>query len=82
MLSEKIVEMLKKLIAEKLDVDIDDVVPQAEFITDLGTESLAMVELIMSVEELFDNDIEISDEENEMIVTVQDIFDLVEKKIS
>jgi acyl carrier protein len=82
MMAKEIIEMLKKLIAKILKVDIDDVGPQAEFLSDLGAESLDMVELIMSTEEMFDGDIEITDEEYEKIITVQDYFNLVEKKIS
>ncbi len=82
MIAKEITEMLKKLIAEKTEVDIADVIPEAEFVNDLGADSLAMFELFLSAEELFDNDIELSDEEKERVVTVQDLFDLVEKKIS
>ncbi len=82
MISEEIIKILKRLIAEKLDVDILDVIPQAELVSDLGADSLEMINLFASIEEEFDNDIEIFDDEIEEIITVQDLFDLVEKKIS
>ena len=45
---------VKKVIAEKIpDVDIDDVVPEASLIEDLGADSLTIVELVMSMEERF-----------------------------
>jgi acyl carrier protein len=66
----KIAEKVKKLIAEKLDVDISDVVPEASLIDDLGADSLAIVELIMTMEEEFD--IEVPDEDAEKLATVKE----------
>lgn len=66
----KIEDKVKKIIAEKLDVDISDVVPEASLIDDLGADSLAIVELIMTIEEEFD--IEIPDEDAEKLSTVKE----------
>ncbi|MDM8539933.1 acyl carrier protein [Desulfococcaceae bacterium HSG7] len=66
-------DKVKKIIAEKLSVDLSDVVPEASFVDDLGADSLDLVELIMSMEEEFD--IEISDEDSEKMITVQDAID-------
>jgi acyl carrier protein len=66
-----------KIIAEKLSVDIKDVVPEASFVDDLGADSLDLVELIMSMEEEFD--IEISDEDAEKLRTVKDAIDYIAK---
>ena len=63
-------DQVKKIIAEKLSVDLDEVVPEATFADDLGADSLDLVELIMSMEEEFD--IDISDEDAEQLTTVQD----------
>ena len=41
---------VKKIIAEKLGVEIEKVVPEASFIDDLGADSLDLVELIMTME--------------------------------
>ena len=68
-------EKVKKIIAEKLSVDLDEVVPEASFVDDLGADSLDLVELIMSMEEEFD--VEISDEDAEKIATVKDAMDYV-----
>jgi acyl carrier protein len=68
-------DKIKKIIADKLSVDIDEIVPEASFIDDLGADSLDLVELIMSMEEEFD--IEISDEKAEQLVTVKDAIDYV-----
>ena len=68
-------DKVKKIIAEKLSVDMEEVVPEASFVDDLGADSLDLVELIMSMEEEFD--VEISDEGAEKITTVKDAFDYV-----
>lgn len=70
-------EKVKKIIAEKLSVDISEVKPEASFVDDLGADSLDLVELIMSMEEEFD--IDISDEDAEKIVTVKDAIDYIAK---
>ena len=74
----KIEDKVKKLIAEKLDVDISDVVPEASLIDDLGADSLAIVELIMTMEEEFD--IEVPDEDAEKLTTVQKAIDYIIEK--
>jgi acyl carrier protein len=70
-----VAEKVKKIISEKLSVDLEEVVPEASFVDDLGADSLDLVELIMSMEEEFD--IEISDEKAELLVTVKDAIDYV-----
>ena len=69
---------MRKLIVEQLGVEEEQVVPSASFIDDLNADSLDLVELIMSMEEEFSKDgrsLEISDEDAEKIVTVQDAVD-------
>jgi len=68
-------EKVKQIIAEKLSVDLADVVPEATFTDDLGADSLDLVELIMSMEEEFD--IDISDEDAEKLSSVQDAIDYI-----
>ena len=68
-------DKIKKMIAEKLSVDLSEVVPEASFVDDLGADSLDLVELVMSMEEEFD--IDISDEDAEKIVTVKDAIDYI-----
>jgi acyl carrier protein len=66
-------DRLKKIIADQLSVNEDDVVPEASFIDDLNADSLDLVELIMSLEEEFV--VKISDEDAAKILTVQDAMD-------
>ncbi|MFH1283201.1 MAG: acyl carrier protein [bacterium] len=66
---------VKSIIVEQLGVDASEVVPQAQFINDLGADSLDTVELVMALEEEFD--IEIPDEEAEKIQTVGSAIDYI-----
>lgn len=71
-------ERVRGLIVEQLGVEEDQVIPAASFVDDLNADSLDLVELIMSMEEEFSNDgqtMEITDEDAEKIVTVQDAVD-------
>ena len=70
---------VKKIIAEKLHgVDIEDVVLEASLVDDLGADSLALVELIMSMEEAFD--IDIDDEDAGKMITVNDAIEYIKAK--
>lgn len=71
-------EKVRKLIAEKLDVEYEDVVPRASLIDDLGADSLALVELIMTMEEEFD--IEVPDDDAERLVTVENAIEYIKEK--
>ena len=71
-------ERVRGLIVEQLGVEEDQVVPAASFVDDLNADSLDLVELIMSMEEEFSQNgttMEISDEDAEKILTVQDAVD-------
>ena len=73
-----IYEQLKEIVVEQLGVEEAEVVPSANFIDDLGADSLDLVELIMTVEEKFSTPtrkIEIPDEDAEKLSTVQDAVD-------
>jgi acyl carrier protein len=71
-------ERVRKIVVDQLGVEESQVVPNASFVDDLNADSLDLVELIMSMEEEFSKDgtaLEISDEDAEKIVTVQDAID-------
>ena len=68
-------EKVKKVVAEKLSVELEEVVPEASFVDDLGADSLDLVELIMTMEEEFD--IDISDEDAEKMESVKDAMDYI-----
>ncbi len=68
-------ERIKEIIAEKLDINIEQVTDGAKFIDDLGADSLDVVELIMTLEDMFE--IEITDEQAEKIQTVRQAIDFL-----
>ena len=70
-------ETLKKIIAEVLNVDADEIKPETTFIDDLGADSLDIFQIIMSLEETFQ--ITIDDSEAERIATVGDAVEEIRK---
>ncbi|MCA3595107.1 MAG: acyl carrier protein [Methylobacterium sp.] len=72
-----VAERVKKIVIEHLSVDADKVVEGANFIDDLGADSLDTVELVMAFEEEFG--VEIPDDAAETIQTVGDAVRFLEK---
>lgn len=67
---EEILDKVRAVIVDQLNVEEDDVVEDASFVDDLGADSLDIVELVMALEEEFG--VSIPDEEAENIKTVGD----------
>ena len=72
-------QRVKEIIVEQLSVSEEEVVSAASFVDDLGADSLDLVELIMVMEEKFDQ--EIPDEDAEKLKTVQDAIDYIQQRI-
>jgi acyl carrier protein len=66
---------VKEIVCAQLEVSPDKVRPGASFIEDLKADSLAVVELVLALEEEFG--IEIPDEDTEQIKTVQDAINYI-----
>jgi acyl carrier protein len=71
-----IANKVKDIVVEQLGVDADKAVEGANFIDDLGADSLDTVELVMAFEEEFD--VEIPDDAAEKIKTVGDAVKFIE----
>ena len=69
---------VKKMVSDHLGIEEAKVVDEANFIDDLGADSLDTVELVMAFEEEFGS--EISDSEAEKILTVGDAIKFIENK--
>ncbi len=73
-------ERVSKIIAEQLGVKPERITPEADFVDDLGADSLDTVELVMAFEEEFN--LEISDEDAERMKKVKDVIGYLEKHVS
>lgn len=73
-------EKLKKVIADVLNVDPDEITMETTFIDDLGADSLDVFQIIMGIEEVFD--IEIPAEDAESISTVEEAVNLIKSAIN
>ncbi len=72
-------ERVLAIVAEVLDVQQENIDGDCSFADDLGADSLDAVELIMALEEEFDY--EISDNEAQQIVTVQQVIDYIRERL-
>jgi acyl carrier protein len=77
-MAENVEEKVGKIIVEQLEVPIEKVVPAASFTEDLKADSLAIVELVLALEEAFK--IEIPDEDTEKIKTVGDAINYIKAR--
>ncbi len=72
---DDIFDHVKKIIVEKLFIDEEKVIEDANLMSDLGADSLESVELMMTFEEEFG--IEIDSAAIEKIQTVRDVVDYI-----
>ena len=77
-MTKNVSQKVKSMVAEHLGIEETKVTEEANFIDDLGADSLDTVELVMAFEEEFGS--EISDSEAEKILTVGDAIKFIESK--
>ena len=73
-------EKLKKIVAEVLNVDPDEITMETTFQDDLGADSLDVYQIIMGIEEEFD--IEIPAETAEQVTTVEDAVEMIKNAVN
>ena len=73
-------EKLRKVIAEVLNVDPDEITMDTTFTDDLGADSLDVLQIVMGIEEEFD--IEIPPESAEKISTVEEAVELIKNALN
>jgi acyl carrier protein len=76
-MSDAILEKISGIIAEQLDVEVEAVSPEKSFTDDLGADSLAIVELVLALEEEFG--IKIPDDKVDSIKTVGDAVEYIKQ---
>lgn len=72
-------EKLKKIIAKRFKLKVEDIKPTDELINDYNADSIEQIEIIMDFEDKYG--INIPDEDVEKLKTVQDCFDYVNQKV-
>jgi acyl carrier protein len=73
---EEILDKVKAVVVDQLNVEEDEVIDDASFVDDLGADSLGIVELVMALEEEFG--VSIPDEDAESIKTVGDAVSYIQ----
>ena len=73
-------EKLRKVIAEVLNVDPDEITMDTTFTDDLGADSLDVFQIVMGIEEEFD--IELPPESAEKISTVEEAVELIKNALN
>jgi acyl carrier protein len=68
-------EKVKEIVVKLLEVNPEQVRPEASFTDDLKADSLAVVELVLALEDAFS--IEIPDEDTARIRTVKDAIEYI-----
>lgn len=69
-------DKVKEIIIDELNVDAEQVTPEANLKEDLGADSIDAVQIIMDLEDAFN--IEIDTDNAEAISTVKNIVDYIE----
>lgn len=82
MADKSIEDRVKEIIVNQLNVNDEQVTPEASFLEDLGADSLDTVELIMAFEEEFSDEIngEIPESEAEKLQTVGAVVAYIKDK--
>ncbi|MDI3472456.1 MAG: acyl carrier protein [Thermotogaceae bacterium] len=76
----ELLEKIRKVVAENLNVDEAEIDEETKFIDDLGADSLDLVDLVMALET--ELGVTIEDEKLNSISKVKDVLDLVEEKLA
>lgn len=71
-------EKMKEIIAEQLNVDADTITESSSFKEDLGADSLDLFELVMALEDEYS--VEIPSEDLEKLTTVKQVMDYLKAK--
>ncbi len=70
-------EKIRGIIAEQLEIEVENITMESSLLDDLGADSLDIVDLIMSIEDEFE--VEIMDEDIEGLKTVGDAVKYIEE---
>jgi acyl carrier protein len=71
---------VKQIVADQLDLDVNDIKVESTFTTDLGADSLGLVELVLALEEHFH--LEIPDEDTEKLLTIGETIEYIRSHLT
>ena len=71
---------VREIVCQQLDVDPEQIKMETSFVDDLGADSLAVVELVLALEEAFE--IDIPDEDTETLSSFKDVVDYINSKVA
>ena len=71
-------ENMREIIAEQLNVDVNEITLETSFKDDLGADSLDLFELVMALEEEYN--VEIPSEDLNELNTVEDVIKYLQEK--
>jgi acyl carrier protein len=74
---EKIVELVNEVFLEDFEMEHDQLVPEVHLFTELGLDSLDVVDLVVALQKKFDVSIR-DDERIRDIRTLNDLYDFIE----
>ncbi len=74
----EIIENINKLLIEDFEIDSNIISPNAKIVEELGIDSLDFVDIVVFIEKVFNIKLGADDFKN--VVTLQDFYDLIEKK--
>ncbi|MFR5875878.1 MAG: acyl carrier protein [Eubacterium sp.] len=70
---------VKEILADQLDIKVDDITLESKLSDDLGADSLDAIDIVMTIEDQYS--IEVPDETIEIMKTVEDIVSFIESNI-
>jgi acyl carrier protein len=76
----EITDKLREIVADQMDVSMDAIHDETNFVTDLGADALDAVEILMTVEDEFE--LSISNDEAEHIRTFSEAVDFIAEKFT
>ncbi|MFN4152403.1 MAG: acyl carrier protein [Candidatus Sericytochromatia bacterium] len=80
--TEAMFQKIASRVSEQLGVTLEKVNLESHYLNDLGADSLDLMELMMAIEQDFQEyDLAIPDEEAEKLLTIKDTIDYIEKYI-
>lgn len=80
--TEAMFQKIASRVSEQLGVTLEKVTLESHYLNDLGADSLDLMELMMAIEQDFQEyDLAIPDEEAEKLLTIKDTIDYIEKYI-